>query len=71
MHNTRCYWAFGLCPSSGVLKNTKEHDVSGNGSVSSSGEGWETPPVLGQLERANLNQYFKRTQQSRCLRPLI
>jgi hypothetical protein len=58
MYNTRCYWIFGLCPSYGILKDTKEHDVSGNGSVSSSGEEWETPPVLAPLERANLNHSF-------------
>jgi hypothetical protein len=21
------YWVFGLCPTSGILKNTKEHNV--------------------------------------------
>jgi hypothetical protein len=28
------YWIFGRCPSSTILKNTKEHNVSGTGSVS-------------------------------------
>jgi hypothetical protein len=28
------YWVFGLHPSSGTLKRTKEHDVSETGSVS-------------------------------------
>jgi hypothetical protein len=32
--NTRDYWDFGLCPSSGILKNTKKHSVSDTGFVS-------------------------------------
>jgi hypothetical protein len=28
------YWVFGLCPSSGIPKNTEEHNVSETGSVS-------------------------------------
>jgi hypothetical protein len=31
---TRDYWVFGLCPSSGILKNTKEHNVSETESLS-------------------------------------
>jgi hypothetical protein len=27
-YNTRDYWVFGLCPSSGIQKNTKEHNIS-------------------------------------------
>jgi hypothetical protein len=27
-YDTRDYWGFGLCPSSGILKNAKEHKVS-------------------------------------------
>jgi hypothetical protein len=41
MYNMRAYWALGLCPSPGILKNTKQHNVSETGSVSSSGEGTE------------------------------
>jgi hypothetical protein len=33
MYNTQNCLVFGLCPSSGILK-TREHDVSGTGSVS-------------------------------------
>jgi hypothetical protein len=32
--DTQDYWVFGLCPSSGILKNTKEHNISETGSVS-------------------------------------
>jgi hypothetical protein len=41
--------AFGLCPSSGILKNTtfRKLDV-----FASSGELWETPALFGPLERA-------------------
>jgi hypothetical protein len=31
--NVQNYWAFELCPSSGILE-TREHNVSGTGSVS-------------------------------------
>jgi hypothetical protein len=45
---------FGLCPSSGILKKSREHNVSETGSVSVlRSEG--TPSQLGPLERANLN----------------
>jgi hypothetical protein len=30
--NTQDYWVFGLRPSSGILENTKEHNVSETGS---------------------------------------
>jgi hypothetical protein len=51
VHNTRNYWVFGLCPSPGILKNRtfRKPDL-----FPSSGEGWETPTLLGPLERANL-----------------
>jgi hypothetical protein len=32
--NNQDYSVLGLCPSSGILKNTKEHNVSETGSVS-------------------------------------
>jgi hypothetical protein len=35
------------------------------------GEEREAPIVLGHLERANLNQSFEGTQQSRCLFPQL
>jgi hypothetical protein len=34
VYNTQDYWVFGLLPSFGILKNTKEHNVSETGSVS-------------------------------------
>jgi hypothetical protein len=34
VYNTRDYWVFGLCPPSGILRNTNEHSVSETGSVS-------------------------------------
>jgi hypothetical protein len=62
VYATRDYWVFGLCPSSGILKNTTFRKL---GLFPSSGEGlgdlerpnpnqWkETPTLLGPLERAN------------------
>jgi hypothetical protein len=33
VYNTRNYWVFGRCPSSGILK-IREHNISETGSVS-------------------------------------
>jgi hypothetical protein len=44
----RYYWVLGLCPSSGILKNTKEYDVSGIECFGSQVKGWETHILLGQ-----------------------
>jgi hypothetical protein len=27
VYNTQDYWVFGLCPLSGILENTKEHNI--------------------------------------------
>jgi hypothetical protein len=50
-YNIQDYWLFGLCPSSGILKATKEHDVSKTGAVS----------VLGRLRplRTETDQVFE------------
>jgi hypothetical protein len=34
VYNTQNCWVFALCPSSSILNNTKEHNVSEIGSVS-------------------------------------
>jgi hypothetical protein len=52
VYNTQDYWVFGLCPSFGILKNTKFWKVD---LFQSSGEGWETPTLLGPLGNANVN----------------
>jgi hypothetical protein len=33
VYDTQDYWDFGLYPSSGILKNTEEHNFSGTGYV--------------------------------------
>jgi hypothetical protein len=50
VYNTRDHWVLGLCPSSGILKNTTflKMDL-----FPSSGEGGGTPTLLGPLETAN------------------
>jgi hypothetical protein len=48
------YWDFGLCPSSGTINNTKEHNISESESVSVLRRGEDT--LLGPSERANLNK---------------
>jgi hypothetical protein len=55
VYNTRHYWVFGLCPSSGVLIK-KQRNVSETGSVSVHRWG-ETPALLDLLEVANLNNW--------------
>jgi hypothetical protein len=57
-YNTRDYWVFGLRPSSGILKNTKEHNASETGSVSVVSERWETTTLLVVLEIANFNLWI-------------
>jgi hypothetical protein len=34
VYNTRNYWVFGLCASSGILRNIRERNISETGSVS-------------------------------------
>jgi hypothetical protein len=34
VYNAGNHWVFGLCPSSCIIKNTKEHSVLETGSVS-------------------------------------
>jgi hypothetical protein len=51
------YWDFGLCPSSDIPKNTKNTTFRKLDLLPSAGEGWETPTLLGPLERANLNHW--------------
>jgi hypothetical protein len=49
--NTRSYWVFGLCPSSGILK-TKEHNVSETGSVSVLRWGGEDTYSVGPIRKS-------------------
>jgi hypothetical protein len=55
MYNTQDYWVFGPWPSPGILKTQKNTLFWKLDMLPSSGEGWETPTLLGLLERANLN----------------
>jgi hypothetical protein len=48
------YWDFGICISSGILKNTTFRKLD---LFPSSGWGGGTPTLLGPLERANLNHW--------------
>jgi hypothetical protein len=67
-YNTRNYWDFGLFPSSGVLKQTRKHNVSESGYISVLRCGVWTIILLGLLERANLNQCTRPSpqQENRC-----
>jgi hypothetical protein len=48
------YWEFLVCWSSVIKKNTTFRKLD---LFTTSGEGWETPTLLGSLERANLNYW--------------
>jgi hypothetical protein len=65
VHNTRNYWALGLCPSSCVQKNnTREHDVSETGCVTFfRWRGRETPTLLGPLGRTKLSHCFSECRK--------
>jgi hypothetical protein len=54
-YNTQDYWVFGLRPSSGILNNTKEQNVSETESFSDLSEVWETTTLFGTLEITNFN----------------
>jgi hypothetical protein len=63
VYNALNYWGFGLGPSSGILKNTKEHNVSGTWSVSVLRWG-VGDTLLGSSERANLRDPVSPTASS-------
>jgi hypothetical protein len=50
VYNTKGYWVFGLCPSSGIVETTK-HYVSESGSVPFSDEEEDTYSV-GSLRKS-------------------
>jgi hypothetical protein len=55
--NSVDYWVFGLFLSSGILRNTKEHNVSETGSACVLKWEEETPTLLGPVVRAKLNHW--------------
>jgi hypothetical protein len=54
LKNTRNYWVFGVCPTSGILE-TRKNNVSETGSISCLKCKGKTPTQLRPLERANIN----------------
>jgi hypothetical protein len=63
VYHTQGYWHFGSDPSSGIVKNTKDRNVSETGSVSVLREG-----VLGPLESANPNHCAQQSGVSPLVR---
>jgi hypothetical protein len=55
------HWVSELCPSSGIL-NTRKHNFRKLDVFPFSGEEWETPTLLGPVEKANLNKWTVRSQ---------
>jgi hypothetical protein len=63
--NTKCqfsptsqdYRTLGLCPLSGILKNIKNTTFQKLDLFPFSGEGWETPSLLGPFKRAHFNHW--------------
>jgi hypothetical protein len=53
VYNIQSYWAFGFCPSSGMLK-TIERNFSETGLFPPSGKS-ETPTLLSPLEKDNID----------------
>jgi hypothetical protein len=51
-YNTRKYWVFGLCPLSGILKITREHNVFGNWMFPSSGGGGGDTYSVGSVRKS-------------------
>jgi hypothetical protein len=54
VYNTQKHWIFGLCPSSSIVQNTKEHKASETGCFRPQVRGWEIAALQGPLERADL-----------------
>jgi hypothetical protein len=70
MYTTQNYWGFELCPSSGILGDTK-HSISETGCFPSQMRG-EIATLLGSLERTNFNHMttpVRFTTVFNCLRP--
>jgi hypothetical protein len=68
-NNNQNRWVYGLCPSSGILSNYKTM-FRKLGLFLSSGEGRETPTLLGPSKRANLSQWWMVTCWNCGLWPL-
>jgi hypothetical protein len=62
---TQDYWVFGLCPSSGILETRKQ--IFGNGICFRPLVRWETPNLLGPLERAILNHWTTTVRFTRAI----
>jgi hypothetical protein len=56
VYSTQNSWVFRLCPSSCTLKSQRGQRF-GNLICLSPKVRWETPPLLGSLERVNLNHW--------------
>jgi hypothetical protein len=55
VYDIQDYWGFGLCPSSGILKNRRTQRFGKWICFRPQVSGQETPTQLGPLERASLN----------------
>jgi hypothetical protein len=56
VYNTQDYWAFGLCPFSGILKTQKNTLFWKLDQFLSLGGRWESPTLFDPLERTKPNQ---------------
>jgi hypothetical protein len=61
-------WVLGLCLASSMLKNSEEHNGSEIGYFRYRLKGWETPTLLGPLERSN---FIQSQSQSFTLWPAV
>jgi hypothetical protein len=57
LHDIQDYWVFGLCPSSGILKNRRTQHFGNWICFRPQVRGQETPTQLGPLGRTRLNHW--------------
>jgi hypothetical protein len=69
VYNTQDYWIFGLGPSSRILKDAKEHNILGTGSVSYLR--WEIPIRILEIEsNCRYRNYKKSAHVARLTNPI-
>jgi hypothetical protein len=64
--STQNHWISGICPSTGIV-TTMKYNFRKLDLFPSSGEGRETPTLLGPLERDNLNHWTSDTNRNAAI----
>jgi hypothetical protein len=72
LRHTWDYWIYGLCSSSGILKDTKVHKKTNSVAlVRKRTIPTERPPLVGEINANFSGQRVSRGQRNKSQRPLI